>query len=154
MDNAQCQVSSRNWVSARDFHLGRVSNSSRCKHWFRSCGRAAKNFVRVSVSLSLPLLSLQSRWANLEKPSTVETFNPPSYVLQYVPHLSRFHPQLSSRLERNNLKLLDIFLFTPTLLNARIKVCYCKNVISASSRADSDIRVALNFLPQSAELLN
>lgn len=132
MDNVQCQVFLRNRVSAPELlHACGSSAPSRCKRWFRSCGCALENFVRVPrlsflYNLGEPIRKVLYSW----------DFQSPSYALQSVLQLPWFHPGLF-QLQWNNLKLLNAFLFTPTLLNARIKVCYCKNEIFASSRADS-----------------
>jgi len=114
---------------------------SRCKRKFRSCGRVRRRiFAHVSSSL----------FYNLGKPIWRAfhswDFQSTSYALQSVvrlPSSSRDFPEL----RRNNLKRLpDAFLFTPTLINACIKVCYYKNKISASRRvADSDARSKLSF---------
>lgn len=146
MDNAQCQVSLRNRVSASGFSSPVSPAPSRCKRWFRSCGR--RILYASPISLFFIISASQSG-----KSSIVGTFNPRLTLFNPCFSSPRFHPGLF-RQERNNLKLLDAFLFTPTLLNAHIKVCYCKNEIFASGWADSVARVAPNFPPQSAKLLN
>lgn len=111
--------------------------------------RAPENFARVPglsflYNLGEPIWKILYSW----------DFQSPVLRSSIRASASAIPPRDFPRLERNNVKLLDAFLFTLTLLNARIKVCYCKNEIFASNRADSVARVARNFSPQSAKLLN
>lgn len=118
MDNAQCQVPCAIEFRPRGSSSPVSPAPSRCKRWFCSCGRAPENFVRVPglsflYNLGEPIWKVLYSW----------DFQSPSYVLQSALQLPRFR---RGPFRRNNPKLLDGFLFTPTLLNARVKVCYCK----------------------------
>lgn len=133
MDNAQCQVFLRNRVSASGLLLACISGTEQVQALIPQLRLCTGEFCTRVPRLSF-LYNLGA--ANLESPLYNWDFQSPSYALQSVLQRPRFYPGLS-RLERNNLKLLNAFLFTPTLLNARIKVCYCKNEIFTSSRVDS-----------------
>lgn len=131
MDNAQCQVSLRNRVSASGLLLACISSTEQVQTLIpqlRPCTGEFAHVPRLSFlyNLAEPIWKILYNW----------DFQSPSYALQSVLQPPRFHSGLSllSWLGRNNLKLLDAFLFTPTLPNARIKVCYCKNEIFALNR--------------------
>lgn len=170
-----CQVSLRNRVSGREFS-GRVVSPWRTEAGANvdsAAAAARRRVLRVRVSPFFIISASQSG-----EPSA-ETFNPsrappsssstcPSIHFVAFQYARPPHRDVSSRLSRGRKEnspeiTLDAFLFTPALLNARIKVITRERNrghvapwmdgggAAGSGRLLPDVPgVARNFLPQSA----